>query len=325
MPIQRVISHSHEESFAIFYRQSSATDNKTIALTFDVTSPSPTNKQIIPHTFHTIVPYAQSQSLFSFVGITSNWAVVSFGEQAFPLRAEDTSSNKISSEAVSHRRTLFQDIFGVSAFDHAASERPVQMPFSTAVLPRSKAPVSALDGPSHLLPPMSNIFETIMEDFVHETPSSASMAQVIDVDEDVDMEVDAPELVAPPKHTTRHIAQQEMDVLVNLFKSHTIGCMYHRSTAGPFIEVFLSDKYSTPTVNTNGKANMQPKAPTNGKVRHPPSGPSVSSTPKTNGSLTPKSIGAKPPPSAITTASTPSPAPPETASHQGKKRKKPQS
>jgi NET1-associated nuclear protein 1 (U3 small nucleolar RNA-associated protein 17) len=319
MPIQRVISHSHEESFAIFHRQSSAADNKTIALTFDVTSPSPTNKQIIPYTLHTIVPYAPSQALFSFVGITSNWAVVSFGEQAFPLRAEGTSSNKISAEAVSHKRTLFQDIFGVSAFDHAAS-RPIQI--STAVLPRSKAPVSAFDDPSHLLPPMSNIFETIMEEFIHETPTSASTAQAIDVDEDVDMEVDAAELVPAPKHTTRHIGQQEMGVLVNLFKSHTIGCMYHRSTAGPFIEVFLSDKYSTPTLNTSGKVNMQPKATANGKVCHSPSGPS---TPKTNGSLTLKSTGVKPPPSAITTASIPSPAPPETGSHQGKKRKKPQS
>ena len=318
MPIQRVISHSHEESFAIFHRQSSAADNKTIALTFDVTSPSPTNKQIIPYTFHTIVPYAPSQALFSFVGITSNWAVVSFGEQAFPVRAEGTSSNKISAEAVSHKRTLFQDIFGVSAFDHAASERPVQI--STAVLPRSKAPVSAFDKPSHLLPPMSNIFETIMEDFIHETPTSASTPQVIDGDEDVDMEVDAPELVTAPKHTTRHIGQQEMGVLVNLFKTHTIGCMYHRSTAGPFIEVFLSDKYSTPTVNTSGKVNMQPKATVNGKARHPPSEPS---TPKPNGPSTQKSTGAKLP-SVITTAPTPSPAPPETASHQGKKRKKPQ-
>ena len=318
MPIQRVISHSHEESFAIFHRQSPAADNKTIALTFDVTSPSPTNKQIIPYTFHTIVPYAPSQALFSFVGITSNWAVVSFGEQAFPVRAEGTSSNKISAEAVSHKRTLFQDIFGVSAFDHAASERPVQI--STAVLPRSKAPVSAFDKPSHLLPPMSNIFEMIMEDFIHETPTSASTPQVIDGDEDVDMEVDAPELVTAPKHTTRHIGQQEMGVLVNLFKTHTIGCMYHRSTAGPFIEVFLSDKYSTPTVNTSGKVNMQPKATVNGKARHPPSEPS---TPKPNGPSTQKSTGAKLP-SAITTAPTPSPAPPETASHQGKKRKKPQ-
>lgn len=322
MPIQRVISHSHQESFAIFHRQSSAADTKTIVLTFDVTSPSPTNKQIIPYTFHTIVPYAPSQALFSFVGITSNWAVVSFGEQAFPLRAEGTSSNKISAEVVSHKRTLFQDIFGVSAFDHAASERPIQMSFSTAVLPRSKASVSAFDDPSHLLPPMSNIFETIMEDFVHETPTSASTAQVIGADEDVDMEVDAPEVVATLKHMTRHIGQQEMGVLVNLFKSHTIGCMYHCSTAGPFIEVFLSDKYSAPTVNTSGKVNMQPKATMNGKVRHPPP---VSSNPKNNGSFTQKSIGTKPPPSAITPASIPSPAPPEIASDPGKKRKKPQS
>jgi hypothetical protein len=70
---------------------------------------------------------------------------------------------------------------------------------------------------------------------------------------------------------------------------------------------------------------MQPKATVNGKARHAPSVSSVSSTPKINGSLTQKSIGAKPLPSAITTVSAPSPAPPETASHQGKKRKKSQS
>ena len=227
MPIQQVISHFYEETFAIFYRQLGTADNKTIALTFDVTSPSPTNKHIIPYTFHTIVPYAPSRALFSFVGVTDNWAVVSFGEQAFQLQAEGASSNKISAEVVSHKRTLFQDIFGLSAFDHSTSERPAQTSFSTTVLPRSKAPVSAFDDPSHLLPPMSNIFETIMEDFINEIPTSASTAQVIDADENVDMEVDAPELVATPKHWTRHVGQEEIDSLVNLFKSHTVGCMYH--------------------------------------------------------------------------------------------------
>ena len=236
MPIQRVISHADEENFAIFYRHSTAAGSKTIALTFDATSPSPTNKQAIPYAFHAIVSYTPSQERFSFIGITTNWAVVSFGEQSFQPRVEGSSSNKISANAVNQKRTLFQDIFGVSAFDHRASEQPVQSSFSTGPIPRPRAPVSAFDGPSHLLPPMSSVFESIMEDFVHKAPTSGSAA-VVDVDEDVDMEVDAPEVIATPEHKTRHIGQ-EVGILVNLFKSHTIGCMYDRSTSGSFIDNF---------------------------------------------------------------------------------------
>jgi len=236
MPIQQVISHAHEETFAIFYRHSTAASSRTIALTFDATSPSPTNKQTIPYAFHAIIPYTPSQERFSFVGITTNWAVVSFGEQSFRPQVEGSDSNKISADAVNHKRTLFQDIFGVSAFDHGASEQPVQSSFSTAVIPRPRAPVSVFDGPSHLFPPMSSVFESIMEDFVHKTSTSGSAAQVVDADEDVDMEVDAPEVPATPEHKMRHIDQEELGVLVNLFKSHTIGCMYDHSTSDPLID-----------------------------------------------------------------------------------------
>ncbi len=236
MPIQQVISHAHEETFAIFYRHSTAASSRTIALTFDATSPSPTNKQTIPYAFHAIIPYTPSQERFSFVGITTNWAVVSLGEQSFRPQVEGSDSNKISADAVNHKRTLFQDIFGVSAFDHGASEQPVQSSFSTAVIPRPRAPVSVFDGPSHLFPPMSSVFESIMEDFVHKTSTSGSAAQVVDADEDVDMEVDAPEVPATPEHKMRHIDQEELGVLVNLFKSHTIGCMYDHSTSDPLID-----------------------------------------------------------------------------------------
>ncbi|KAK2460106.1 hypothetical protein APHAL10511_007872 [Amanita phalloides] len=304
MPIQQVISHDHEDTFAAFHVCSTTDINKTMALIFNVASPSPMDKQIIPYVFRAIVAYTPSQMRANFIGITSSWAVVSFGEIALRSHVEGSSGNKIPAEAINHKRTLFQDIFGVSAFEHVVSEQPNWSSPSTAVVPRSKAPVAAFDNASHLLQPMSSVFDTIMQELVHVQPlASTNAVQEIDADEDIDMELDVPEVVASQNQKARDIGQEEIQGLIDLFKSHTVGF-----------------KYLTPTANTNGKVCIQPKTIVNGNARHLPF---ASPVPKTNGSLPQKQNVTKPPLPVVTPKSTPSPTPPENASHQSKKRKKP--
>ncbi|KAF8634896.1 hypothetical protein AX15_000644 [Amanita polypyramis BW_CC] len=304
-PIQQVIPHDREDTFVVFHGYMTSDGNHTTALTFNAKSPSPMSEQIVPYAFRSIVLYAPSRAAFSFAGITTNWAVVSFGEQVLRQQIEGHGGVKIPGDVDHHKRTLFQDIFGLSAFDHTTPEQPSWPRISSAILPRSKASVAAFDSPSHLLPPISSIFDGIMEDFVRiQAPIVVPTIEVADANDDSDMEIDTPEVVGSQKQKMRQVTQEEMGALVNLFKSHTIGY-----------------KYSTPTTNTNGKVNIRPKAMINGNAYHSPSA-SPSPTRKANGSLTPKPASGKVLPPATIFASLPSRTPPEAASHQSKKRKK---
>ncbi|KIL71460.1 hypothetical protein M378DRAFT_188919 [Amanita muscaria Koide BX008] len=300
--IQDIIPHPREDSFAIFH--SNPDGDKTTASVFHVKSPSAVSEQTIPYRFQSIALFAASEPAFNFVGITTNWAIVSFGEKAIQPDTEGTSSSQIPVNAGPRARTLFQDIFGASAFEQLSAEQSGVQSFSTAVLPRSNAPVAALDRPSHLLPPISTIFDTFMSEFLHARPRSpVPTPKAEQVPETGDMDVDIPETVVLRDQQTRLVTQEEIDGLVDLFKSHVVDLKY------------------TTSVNPNGKVDIPTKSLVNGKLHHVPSVSPASAERKLNGSTsTPKPVIKTP---ALTIPS-PAPAPsvPQEATPQSSKKRK---
>jgi len=170
------------------------------------------------------------------------------------------------------------------------------------VAPRSKASLAAFDGPSHQISPISDIFDTVMSEFVHTRPLySPPPPKPLDAGEDIDMEVNTPHVLAARSNASWHITQEEFVSLVDLFKAHTVGF-----------------KYPTPVANRNGKVNVHTKTKVNGSTHNPlPASPS--STRELNGSLISKSASQKSPPAV---SSSPAPSALEAAPHQAKKRKK---
>ncbi|KAF8641248.1 hypothetical protein AX17_000882 [Amanita inopinata Kibby_2008] len=301
-PIQQIFPHPREDSFVVFQNSPTDSSPKTTVLILNAMSASPASEQVVPHSFRSIVLYApyHSQPGFSFVGITVDWGIVSFGEQVLHPELEGSSSNKIFASAAPQRRTLFQDIFGLSALENLQSEQTVSQTVSTTIPRHQNAAIDVFDGPSHLLPPISSLFDAIMEHHSHtQAPIYQDDKQTTEVDEDIDMEAEVPEVVVESQ-STRQVSQDVVDGLVNLFKSHTIGI-----------------KYTTPVSNTNGKSSAQQEIRVNGGTHHAAAASPSPSTRKLNGMLTPKPSDIK-----QASASTASPLMAEDGLNQRKRRKK---
>ncbi|PFH49807.1 hypothetical protein AMATHDRAFT_146767 [Amanita thiersii Skay4041] len=226
-PIQQLIPHPQGDSFVVFHCPSTSEVKRTVALTFNVKSSLPVNEQSIPYVFRSIVHYAQSARMckFCFVGVTTSWGVVSFGEDILQVTQEGSHGNKIATNATPLKRSLFHDIFGESAFTHLPEERPTLQSISSSGAGRLGSTLGIFDGPSHTLPPISVVFDDIMEGFLQTQPRDTERPTVVEEDEDVDMEGEPPEVVTleSQRLQTRRIDQEEVNSLVSLFKTQIIG------------------------------------------------------------------------------------------------------
>ena len=166
---------------------------------------------------------------FNLVGVTDSWGVALFGDDVkSPSSLEGTATTQISGDAsLPRRNTLLQDIFGKSAFDDVA--HPTVSAETSAFVPREgkQAITSFFDTPTHIMPPLGTMFDSIMQTFL--TPRSTVKSggdgakqverddEVMDVDEDPVPEDGAPFIV---KNTTRVVDEREMHEFVEIFKHY---------------------------------------------------------------------------------------------------------
>ncbi len=192
----------------------SETGTNTHARVFSPTSSEPSRSLKLPFTLRGFAPYTST----NFVGITHDWSVVIFGDNVTPLSEEGSAARSIPMSSVPQARTLFQDIFGKSAF--VPQSFPSNRSSSTATSAPSKVR-SLFDGPSYLMPPLESLFDDVMDDFLK--PRQVKMTKIAEDDVDVDMDVDEPADV-PPAAARRKLVmnEEEMGVFVDLFKAHSL-------------------------------------------------------------------------------------------------------
>lgn len=243
--IEAVIPHPKTETFALLERiptVSTEATQTTRVLIFKPNSPLPSRTHTVPFRLHSVSWYPVSSSKtpkdpssFSLVGITQTWSVVLFGSVVHAPSEEGSSAKEIVGGAAnSQRRTLFQDVFGKSAFADV-SQQPVALASATSQQPwNGKSVEDIFDAPAYLMPPIESLFDDLMSDFVKPRPVETEVARDAEEEEedggmDVDME-ESEKHVVVAERTERVVDMREMNSFIELFRQHALkGASLHSS------------------------------------------------------------------------------------------------
>ncbi|KAJ7619182.1 WD40 repeat-like protein [Mycena polygramma] len=218
-PIRGLVSHPRENSFAIV--SSNEERLKSQVTLFQVDSAQPTKSLSLPFGFRNVAWYPLvSSSAFSLVGITHDWKLVVLGDNVQVPKDEGSISREIGSHSAPQRRTLFQDIFGKSAFgEQATAPRPFT-PVSTSRPWTGREGTGIFEDAAYLMPPLEQLFEPLMNGFLKPRVTDVS-PPVASVNEDVDMDGEGHTTLAG-MDAKRAVDSEEMGAMVDLFKAHTL-------------------------------------------------------------------------------------------------------
>ncbi|KAH9942941.1 WD40 repeat-like protein [Amylocystis lapponica] len=221
--IERLVPHPREDTFALFVHPPRANSDPpmTSVYVFRPSSPSPSSTWTLP--FHLLnvshVPRGLAPSKpasFSLVGITHAWSVVVFGDEVTLLEDEGAHARRVDKDGGSRRRTLFQDIFGKSAFADFAPESSTSTAAPDRAQPwRGKEVAAIFDAPAYLMPPLEMVFDTVMDGFFTARSAEDAAENQDQEDEDAVMDVDEDDApVVPAPRIERVVDKTEMDALV---------------------------------------------------------------------------------------------------------------
>lgn len=161
--IDKIISHRREASFAVFHSMATGEASVRVSI-FQASSSIPLSIHNLPFTLRN-VEFNSSQAGvgFGFVAITHAWKIVLIGDSVPRSTDEGLSPKSISLNSQRQNRTLFQDIFGVSAFeeDLRVDQR------TTSEAPSRKGVSHPLsDTPAFASPPLDTFFDTFLSSFL---------------------------------------------------------------------------------------------------------------------------------------------------------------
>ncbi|KAF7339337.1 WD40 repeat-like protein [Mycena sanguinolenta] len=284
--IRTLVSHPRNDTFAVVLASSSQEERpKCRVALFEAGSAQPIKSLSLPFGFRNVAWYPLGSSSFSIVGITYDWKVVVLGENIHVAKEEGSVSREIASQSAPQRRTLFQDIFGKSAFGEQANA--VQSSGPTTARPwTGRENTGVFEDPAYLMPPLEKLFEPLMNGFLKSRVVEAPVLPPAPIDnENVDMEAGEGTIVAGAD-AKRVVGAGEMDAMTDLFRTCTL------KAKAP-----VTARAATPRRNglVNGKPNgvsphPHPKhgatAPSKAVVEDSPAG-----SPMVNGKKRKKSLG----------------------------------
>ena len=231
--LETLVPHPLENTFALFHSPVSSIDDRyTQVSVFHIDSPTPSQIHTVPFRLLNIIWYPLSQSpplgsCFNLVGITKTWSVVLVGDEAGISRQPGLSPTTIVGGQSIQKRTLFQDIFGKSAFIDTSNEARAPNTLAYHRTSTGKEIAEAFDDPTYLIPPLESLFDSLIRPFLKARPKSdaevARNGESAHGDhEDVDME---DETAGPPvvigAKSAQDVSRDEMAIFVDLFKKNT--------------------------------------------------------------------------------------------------------
>ena len=154
------------------------------------------------------------------------------------------------------RATIFRDLFGKSAFanleQRGQSSKVEVLRSLPDVYAGAKAmDLTVLDGPSHLLPPVGSLFDSLIESFTRPTPPPAQPeSKHIDIEMHNADEVDDQSMIDPTarRALTREIDEGELTLFTEHFRT-VLSASPERTTHSPSKQVNGSANGND---NTNG-------------------------------------------------------------------------
>lgn len=193
-------------------------------LFFGPDSSRPLDTKALPFRFR-VVDWnhgSSNNSTRSMIGITQSWNIVVCGDGSRgALGIEDIPREIDRTTGIVPRKTLFQDIFGASAF----ADTPTTISPAVASTPHLAAGdrqdfASLFDIPAYLAPPLETVYSTLIGSFLVK-PSEHAEPQVSDDRDDSDgMDVDS-----KPRQVVRRpriVEDKELDGLVERLRAHTL-------------------------------------------------------------------------------------------------------
>lgn len=341
-PIEAVIPHPKTETFALLQSTPftiADTTSNTRILIFQPKSSLPSRTHIVPFKLRNISwypvtsrPQATKDSLpFSLVGITQTWSVVLFGSHVQAPSDEGSSAKELVGGAgETSRRTLFQDVFGKSAFADVTTQPSSVPSLASQQQPwNGKSVEDIFDIPAYLMPPVESLFDSLMEDFVKLRSTDPDESKAVGADEEeeedvgMDVDVDEKSVVVVREQTRRTFDAREMDDFVQLFRQHAIkGTLLRPSVSLSFAHPYATASGPSPKSIPRPLPNGAPTTTTNG-THKPPNG--VAHPKKLNGhAASPSETSQAYPSPASSPAHSTTPMPPTQTSPAvvGKKRKK---
>ncbi|KAJ7925936.1 hypothetical protein B0H13DRAFT_1973962 [Mycena leptocephala] len=259
-PIRALVSHPREDTFAIVLSSSNEERPKSRVALFNVNSAQSTRSLSVPFGFRNVAWYPLvSSSSFSLVGITHDWKVVVLGDNIHIPKDEGSVSREIATHSAPQRRTLFQDIFGKSAFGEQASASQSLAPASLSRPWTGREGAGVFDEAAYLMPPLEKLFEPLMNGFLKPRAAEVSVVpSAITANEDVDMDGEGRTATVSGVEAKRVVDPQEMDAMIDLFRTHTL------KAKAPIIVGATRGRNGLVNGHTNGSSRLPSNPKPNG-------------------------------------------------------------
>lgn len=217
--IDKIVPHQKEAMFAVFHSPDlDGEDHRTKVALFNASSSVPTSIRSVPFGLRNVVwASIQNQPGYSLVGVTYTWRVVIIGDSQPVLKDGDITARAMNFEPQQQKRTIFQDIFGVSAFANSTAESS-----QTPSIQKKASEKQVFSDPVFLAPSLDMLFSALVQPYLVVRPAKENTT--LDsheelVEEDVVMESEAE---IPTVHTSRVPIPGEMDAFIKLFKTYCL-------------------------------------------------------------------------------------------------------
>jgi NET1-associated nuclear protein 1 (U3 small nucleolar RNA-associated protein 17) len=243
LSIVKAIPHPLRETIAIFTEVLAQPDSQpsTGISVFQPASSEPVHTYSVPFRLRDVAWFTPSTPLetasFTLLGITHSWEVVLLGDEVRVPEDVGSQARDISTTPGAGRsRTLFQDIFGESAFSKlTVQENPVSQSQSlVSEMQRANNDTTRLlsAAPAYLMPPLETLYDAFISEVVHiEGLDSQLRGNIVEAggavrdgeDEDVDMDVGDDDKSSTGFITgARFLDRVQMDDFIELFRYHAI-------------------------------------------------------------------------------------------------------
>jgi NET1-associated nuclear protein 1 (U3 small nucleolar RNA-associated protein 17) len=222
LQIDQVVPHKKDAAFAVCHlSEIKDEDRHTKVSIFTVSSSTPTSIRSLPFGLRTVVwaPFL-NDSGFNLVAITHSWKAVVFGDSQHSFKDKTLSPNGLNLGHQPQRQSIFQDIFGVSAF--------ASVPLTeTPSLRHANSPQEILHKPAYSTPPLNELFDSLIKSFLTDRPPDTIVDEEQNPEDFEDADIQDEQPAGVPLITSRHHSRSanpgEMETFTKLFRSCMMG------------------------------------------------------------------------------------------------------
>jgi hypothetical protein len=226
LQISKVVPHPHESSFVVFHT-TSIDEHETKVSVFQTSSTKAISLHTLPfHLLNVVYGAFQANTESSLVGITHNWSLVLIGGSSHRFVDEGRSQRSIDVGRQTRNRTLFQDMFGASAFaDASPADEPLIS--SSSSIPR-KVDFSQFDAPAFAIPSLDEFFDPFIQSFLTVRKSQVedehNVEKEFEEDDDglLNKEEPDPDSLGISQRLPRSSIPGELELFTKLFRSSCI-------------------------------------------------------------------------------------------------------